>query len=126
MKLAGTLEKIQEPNGPKGASSKEDQEACKFELSQTQEMLKEARKAQGEALAKTYKFLRNLLSGNPQSQWDWICLKMHERDSWAEGQILKTLAPTWKKLELNSTNLKLNYKKSWLDCTKKPDPSIID
>jgi hypothetical protein len=36
---------VMKPNGPKGASSKEDQEACKLELSQTQEMLEEAQKA---------------------------------------------------------------------------------
>jgi hypothetical protein len=32
-KLTGTLENLQRLNGPKGASSKEDQEACKLELS---------------------------------------------------------------------------------------------
>ena len=41
-KLAGTLENVQKPNGPKGACSKEDQEARKLEFGQTQEMLKDA------------------------------------------------------------------------------------
>jgi hypothetical protein len=36
----------------------------------------------------------------------------------------KKLASKWKKLELNSTNLKLNSKKSRSDCAKKPDPNI--
>jgi hypothetical protein len=40
-----------------------------------------------------------------------------------KGWILKKLVPKLKKLELNSTNLKLNCKKSHLDSTKKPDPS---
>jgi hypothetical protein len=72
-KLAGILENLQKSNGPKGASSKEDQEAHKLELSQTQEMIKEARTAHNKAVAKTYKLLRNLLSGDPQSQRGWVC-----------------------------------------------------
>jgi hypothetical protein len=40
------------------------------------------------------------------------------------GQILKKLMPNLKKLELNSTNLELNFKKTHPDCTKKPNPSI--
>ncbi len=58
-------------------------------LGQTQEMLKEAQKAHNEAVAKTYKLLNNLLSGDPQSQWDWVCCKMHKCDSWTglNGQI---------------------------------------
>ncbi len=82
-KLAGTLENLQKPNGPKGANSKEDQETHKLELSQTQEMIKEARMAHNEAIAKTYKLLRNLLSGDPQSQTGQVCCKMHECDLWA-------------------------------------------
>jgi hypothetical protein len=53
-KLNGTLENLQKPNEPKGASSKEDQEAHKLELAEIQEMLKEAWKAHDEATAKTY------------------------------------------------------------------------
>jgi hypothetical protein len=36
----------------------------------------------------------------------------------------RKLAPKSKKIELNSTNSKLNCKKSCLDSTKKPDPSV--
>jgi hypothetical protein len=79
-KLAGTLENLQKPNGPKGTSSKEDQEACKLELGQTQDMLKEARKAHDKVVAKAYKVLSNLLSGDLQPQWDWVCREMHKHD----------------------------------------------
>jgi hypothetical protein len=82
-KLAGTLENLQEPVGPKGATSKNEQESCKVEIARTQEMLEEAQKAHNEAVAKTYNFLRNLLSGDAQSQWDHVCRKMHKCDSWA-------------------------------------------
>jgi hypothetical protein len=54
-------------------SSKEEKDACKLELSQTQEILEEARKAHDKAVAKMYKLLWNLLSGDPQTQLDWIC-----------------------------------------------------
>ncbi len=83
-KLAGTLENLQKPTGPKGATSKEDQVSCKVEIVHTQEMFKEAWKAHDKAIAKTYKLLRNLLSSHQQSQWDWVCCKMHKHDSWAE------------------------------------------
>jgi hypothetical protein len=54
-------------------------------------MLQEAQKAHNKAIAKSYKQLRNLLSGNAQSQWDCVCRKMHKRDSWAavNGQVIK-------------------------------------
>jgi hypothetical protein len=54
-------------------------------------MLQEAQKAHNKATTKLYEQLRNLLSGNAQSQWDCICRKMHERDSWAavNGQVTK-------------------------------------
>jgi hypothetical protein len=57
--------------------------AHKVKIEQTQQMLQEAQKAHNKEIAKSYKQLRNLLSGNAQSQWDCICRKMHERDSWA-------------------------------------------
>ncbi len=41
-----------------------------------------------------------------------------------KGRLLKELAPKSRKLELNSTNLKLKSKKTHLDCTKKSNPSI--
>jgi hypothetical protein len=72
-KLAETLENLQKPTGPKGATSKDDQKSPKVEIAHTQQMLQEAQKAHNKAVAKTYKLLRNLLSGDPQSQWDQVC-----------------------------------------------------
>jgi hypothetical protein len=60
-----------------------DVQACKVEIEQTQQMLQEAQKAHDEAIAKFYKQLMNLLSNNPQSQWDCVCCEMHKRDLWA-------------------------------------------
>jgi hypothetical protein len=71
---------------------------CKVEIEQTQQMLQEAQKAHNKEIPKLYKQLRNLLSGDAQSQWDCICCKMHERDSWAavNGQVTKSRHPrTW-------------------------------
>ncbi len=62
------------------------------------QMLQEAQKAHDKAITKTYEQLRNLLSGNAQSQWDRVCHEMHERDSWAavNGQVTKGRRPrTW-------------------------------
>jgi hypothetical protein len=72
-------------------STSGDVQARKVEIEQTQQMLQEAQKAHNKAIAKTYEQLRNLLSGDAQSQWDRICHKMHERDSWAavNGQVTK-------------------------------------
>jgi hypothetical protein len=63
----------------------------KVEIEQTIQMLQEAQKAHNKAIADSYEQLRNLLSGNAQSQWDCICREMHERDSWAavNGQVTK-------------------------------------
>jgi hypothetical protein len=83
VKLAGTQENLQQPNGHKDASSKEHQEARKLELGQTQEMLKKARTAHNKAVAKIYELLRILLSSEPQSQWDQVCREMHKHDLWA-------------------------------------------
>jgi hypothetical protein len=58
-----------------------DVTARKVEIEQTVQMLQEAQKAHNKAIAKSYEQLRNLLSGNAQSQWDCVCRKMHERDS---------------------------------------------
>ncbi len=61
-------------------------------------MLQEAQKAHNKAVAKSYEQLRSMLSGHTQSQWDCICRKMHERDSWAavNGQVTKGRHPqTW-------------------------------
>ncbi len=70
----------------------------KVEIEQTSQMLQEAQKAQDKAIAKSYEQLRNLLSGNAQSQWDCVCREMHERDSWAavNGQVTEGRRPqTW-------------------------------
>jgi hypothetical protein len=66
-----------------------DVTARKVEIEQTQQMLQEAQKAHDKAIAKSYEQLRNLLSGNTQSQWDRVCREMHERDLWAavNGQV---------------------------------------
>jgi hypothetical protein len=75
-----------------------DVTARKVEIMQTQQMLQEAQKAHDKAIAESYEQLRNLLSGNAQSQWDHVCRKMHERDSWAavNGQVTEGRRPqTW-------------------------------
>ncbi len=65
-----------------------------MEIEQTQQMLQEAQKAHDKAIAESYEQLRNLLSGNTQSQWQWdcICRKMNECDWWAavNGQVTKS------------------------------------
>jgi hypothetical protein len=68
-----------------------DVTARKVEIEQTQQMLQEAQKAHDKAVAESYEQLRNLLSGDAQSQWDCICRKMHEHDLWAavQGQVTK-------------------------------------
>jgi hypothetical protein len=60
-----------------------DVQACKVEIEQTHQMLQEFQKAHDKTIAKVYEQLRNILSGDPRSQWDCVCHKMHERDSWA-------------------------------------------
>jgi hypothetical protein len=72
--------------------------AHKVEIEQTQQMLREAQKAHNKAITKLYEQLRNLLSGNAQSQWDHICCEMHEHDLWAavNSQVTKGRRPqTW-------------------------------
>ncbi len=66
-----------------------------MEIEQTQQMLQEAQKAPDKAIAKMYKQLRSLLSGDVQSQWDCVCREMHECDSWAtvNGQVTKGRHP---------------------------------
>jgi hypothetical protein len=73
----------------------EDVTACKVEIEQIQQMLQESQKAHNKAIAKTYKQLRNLLSGNAQSQWDRVCHEMHKRDLWAavNSQVTKGRRP---------------------------------
>jgi hypothetical protein len=76
-------------------STSADVMARKVEIEQTQQMLQEAQKAHNKAIAKMYKQLRNLLSGDAQSQWDHVCCKMHERDSWVavNGQVIEGRRP---------------------------------
>jgi hypothetical protein len=72
-----------------------DVQACKVEIKQTTHMLQEAQRAHNKEIAETYEQLRNLLSGNTRSQWDRVCRKMHECDSWAavNGQVTKGRHP---------------------------------
>jgi hypothetical protein len=72
-----------------------DVRARKVEIEQTQQMLQEAQKAHDKAITKVYKQLCYLLSGNPQAQWDRVCCKMHEHDSWAgvNGQVTEGGSP---------------------------------
>jgi hypothetical protein len=72
-----------------------DVTARKVEIEQTQQMLQEAQKAHDKAIAKTYKQLRNLLSGDAQSQWNCVCCKMHELGLWAvvNSQVAKGRHP---------------------------------
>ena len=75
-----------------------DATACKVEIKQTSQMLQEAQQAHDRAIAESYEQLRNLLSGDAQSQWDCVCCEMHKNDLWAavKGKITKGRHPrTW-------------------------------
>jgi hypothetical protein len=79
-------------------STSVDITARKVEIEQMSQMLQEAQKAHNKSITETYKQLRNLLSGDAQSQWDRVCHEMHKRDSWAavNGQVTKGRHPrTW-------------------------------
>jgi hypothetical protein len=99
-----------------------DVTARKVEIEQTSQMLQEAQKAQDKAIAKTYKQLRNLLSGDAQSQLDCVCCEMRKRDLWAavNSQVTKGRRPwTWMSLldclELHKlTVLSANQKAAFL------------
>ncbi len=69
--------------------------ARKVEIEQTTQMLQESQRAHNKAIAESYEQLRNLLSGDAQSQWDCVCRKMHENDSWAavDGKITEGRRP---------------------------------
>jgi hypothetical protein len=59
------LKNLQEAAGSRETfSTSVDVTARKVEIEQTQQMLQEAQKAHDKAIAKTYKQLRNLLSGD--------------------------------------------------------------
>ncbi len=95
-----TLKNLLEASGLRDTVSTDvDVQARKREIEQTQQLLQESQKAYDEAIAKVYKHLGILLSGNLQSQWDpHVYREMHERDSWAgvNGQVAKGRHPrTW-------------------------------
>ncbi len=99
VKWSEALKNLQEATGSwEIVSTSVDVTARKVEIEQTQQMLQEAQKAHDKAIAVLYEQLRNLLSGDAQFQWDCVCCKMHERDSWAavNGQVTKGRHPqTW-------------------------------
>ncbi len=68
-KLAGMLKNLQKAAwSVTTVLSDDDVEARKLEIEQTIQMLQDAQKVNNEAIAKTYKLLRNLLSSDMQSQ----------------------------------------------------------
>jgi hypothetical protein len=77
----------QKPIGPKEKPSKKDhgdtETSDEVERKQTLEILKTAKEQYGEVIATTYEVVRNLLAGEPLTQWDRIVREMHESDSWA-------------------------------------------
>ncbi len=93
------LKNLQEATESQGTvSTSVDVQARKVEIEQAVQMLQETQKIHDKAIAETYEQLRNLLSGNAQSQWDHVCHEMHEHDSWAavNGQVTKGRHPqTW-------------------------------
>jgi hypothetical protein len=76
-------------------STSVDVQARKVEIEQTVQMLQESQKAHDKAIAETYEQLRNVLSGNAQSQWDPVCREMHKHDLWAavNGQVTEGRRP---------------------------------
>jgi hypothetical protein len=70
-------------NGSQLENSDESPEDLELERKLTQELLSTASKQYNEAVGATYELLRNLLAGEPQTQWDCIVREMHERGSWA-------------------------------------------
>jgi hypothetical protein len=98
-KLAGTLKNLLKAAGSRTTVLSDDNvEACMLEIEQTQQILQESQKVHDEAITKTYKLLRNLLSSDVQTQWDPICPKMHKRDLWAgvNGKVTEGRHPcTW-------------------------------
>jgi hypothetical protein len=96
MRRSEALKNLQEAAGSQETVlTSVDVTAHKVEVEQTQQMLQESQKAHNKAIAKTYEQLRNLLSGDAQSQWDCICRKMQERDLWAavNGQVIEGRRP---------------------------------
>ncbi len=63
--------------------SVEMSEADKVEETQSQDIFKDSKAKYVKAIEATYEVMRNLLAGDPQTQWDRIIKEMHEGDSWA-------------------------------------------
>jgi len=74
--VASVLEDLRKREGS------EEPNALKAEREQSLEMFKKVKKEYDTAVASTYELLRNLLSGDAQTQWDRIDREMHECDSW--------------------------------------------
>jgi hypothetical protein len=81
VKWQAALKNLQEALEPQVTSV--DVAARKVEIEQTSQMLQEAPQSHDKAIAESYEQLRNLLSGDAQSQWDRVCREMHKSDSWA-------------------------------------------
>ncbi len=74
MRQSKTFKNLLEAAGSRDNVSMDvDDQAPTVEIEQAQQMLQEFQKAHNKALAKMYKQLRNLLSGDVQSQWDRVC-----------------------------------------------------
>ncbi len=80
MKCRKLVKAVERPSGalknlPKAAGSQNtvltnvDVQARKVEIEHAQQMLQDLQKAHNKAIAETYEQLRNLLSGDAQSQW---------------------------------------------------------
>jgi hypothetical protein len=83
-----TLEALKgKSDGSKEKSSKKDhsdnEKSDEIERKQTIEILRNAKEQYHEVIATTYEVVRNLLAGEPLTQWDRIVCEMHESDSWA-------------------------------------------
>jgi hypothetical protein len=88
VKRSQALKNLQEATGLQDTvSTSIEVTARKVEIEQTTQMLQEAQKAHDKAVAESYESLRNLLSGDAQSQWDHVCRKVHESDSWAAVEV---------------------------------------
>ncbi len=69
VKQSKALKNLLQATGSKDTVSLDvDVKAHRVEIKQTQQILQEAQKQHGEAIAKMYKQLRNLMSGDLQSQ----------------------------------------------------------
>ncbi len=95
-KRQAALKNLQEASEPQDiVLTSVDIAARKVEIEQTTQMLQESQQAHDKAIAESYEQLRNLLSGDAQSQWDRVCCEMHESDSWAavNGKITEGRRP---------------------------------